>query len=294
MRATVISASGVVLKTLIDALGRAGTQDVFVMANAIGDSFIFEPFPDFVVGVLSPVAGDAQQGLTNLDVMLRIGRSAEQKIPTLLIVPPPFPHLSPMAGVAFAYCPTDNEAALTFHVSAIVATAAARREEAPQEAPVPPAKSGLTEIIEYLATSPGLSPAEFERIVIGILEGDLGSRAIASRRANVDGIGVDVVVSPTDAPDSIILIQAKMQYVSLHPLARSEIELQNYVMRSQASLGLLIFYDPGGHELSARSSPLTPRVVSVSLKNLAEELLNRNLLQILTKATAETAGGETP
>ena len=235
VRATVVTASGVDLRTLVDALRRVGTQDISVFANSIGDSSLFEPLPDFVVGVLSPVASDPQQGLTNLDVMLRIGRSTEQKIPTLLIVPPPLLALSPMADVAIAYCPTDNEAALTLHISAIVATASSRGNEAPEKAPIP-AKSGLTEVIQYLATGPDMSVVEFESIVRDILTSDPGSRAIVSQPANGDDMGVDLVLSPAGASSSVVLVQAKRLHVKPQWLTRSEIELHNRVTESHASL----------------------------------------------------------
>jgi Restriction endonuclease len=292
MRATVISASGVILKTLIDSLGRAGTQEVSVIANAIGDSYLFEPAPDFVVGVLSPLAMDPQQGLTNLDVMLRIGRSAERNIPTLLIVPPPLSMLSPVAGVAVAHCPTDNEAALALHVSTIVAIATNRREITREQAPRSSDKSDLYEMIAYLDTGPKLSPAEFENIVGSILANGVGSQGIVSQVRNNDDVGVDMVVSPADAPDNIVLIQAKYwHHMDPQRIARSESELQNYVTSRHANIGLLIFYDQEGQEFSARSSPRTPLVVSASLRRLARQLVDQNLLQILTKATAETAGG---
>ena len=294
MRATVVTASGLDLRTLIDVLRRVGIQDVSVFANAIGDSSLFEPLPDFVVGVLSPDASDPQQGLTNLDVMLRIGRSAEHKIPTLLIVPPPLLALSPTVDVRIAYCPTDNDEALTTHISAIAATAGSPGgNRTPEEAPTP-AKAGMTEVINFLATRPDLSVVEFENLIRDILTSDPGSRAIVSQPSNDDDLGIDVLVSPAGAPNSVVLVQAKREYVDPQRLARSEIQLHNRVLESHASVGLLIFYDREGPEIQAHLARFTPLVVSVSLKSLAEELLTQDLLQVLIKATAEAVGGVTP
>jgi hypothetical protein len=284
VRATVVTASGVDLRILIDALRRVDTQDISVFTNSIGDSSLFEPSPDFVVGVLSPVANDPQQGLTNLDVMLRIGRSAEKQIPTLLIVPPPLLALSPMADVAIAYCPTDNEAALTLHISAIVAIAASRGNEADNQTQIR-VKAGLSGVIEYLGTKPDLSVIEFENILKDILTSDQGTRAIASQLDT----GVDLIVSPAGAPDSVVLVQAKRVHVNPQLLVRSAIELHNRVIGSHAGLGLLVFYDRQGPELAPRS--FTPLVVSISLKSLAEQLFTQDLLQVLIKATAEAVGG---
>jgi Restriction endonuclease len=292
MRATLISASGVVLKTLMDVLEQHNTEELLVARNTIGDSFLFEPTPDFVVGVLSSTARDTNQGLTNLDVMFRIGRSVEREIPTLLIVPPPLQINSPIAGVAIARCPTDNAGALTIHVSTIIATATARYGKVPQDA-VRLASPGmrLNELIQFLNADPALSPIEFESIVREILANDPGSRSITSQSEYPRDGGIDAILSPADAPGQVILVQAKMQPSNLQRLARAEFELQEYVTSSHASLGLLVLYDREARDLPARSSPLTPLVVSVSLKSLAEQLLDQSLLQVLVKATAEPSDG---
>ena len=293
VRASVVTASGVNLKTLVDVLGRAGVQDVSVFANAIGDAFLFEPRPDFVIGVLSPVARDPQQGLTNLDVMLRIGRAVQQELPTLLIIPPPLLNVSPMAGVAVAYCPIDHETALTLHISAIIATAASQRDEVPKE-PLPPKKSGLTSVIRYLASGPDLSTYDFEQLIIAVLESDPGARALISQVRDADDRGVDFVMAPTEAPSSIVLIEAKTGPVTERSLSRWENQLHNWVANRNASLGLLIYYDPEGTEFPARSSSDSPLVVSISLKSLAEELRSQTLPQVLNKAAAKAVGGTTP
>ncbi len=292
VHATVISATGVVLKTLIDVLQRAGARKISVFANAIGDSFVFDPRPDFVVGVLSPTARDPQQGLTNLDVMLRIGRSVEQHIPTLLIVPPPLLAVSPMPGVAIAYCPTDHEEALTLHVSAIVATSTPQDGEVHEQAQTP-TKSGVADRIEQLTNRPNLSAVEFETLLIEILTSDPGSRAaVVSKVMAADKMGVDFVVSPTEAPSSVVLVQAKMGHQTPQSILRSEEELRTYVTNSKASLGLLVVYDPEAPEIPIHTAPIAPFVISVSLKNLAERLLTQNLLRVLVNATAEAVGGE--
>jgi hypothetical protein len=290
VRAAVVRAGGVVLESLINALGRVGTQDVFVLANAIGDSNLFDPIPDFVVGVLSPLAGEFQgQGLTNLDVMLRIGRSVERELPTLLIVPPPLPALAPTAGLAFAYCPISGDAALYFHLSALVATASSESERVPEQRPKP-ATSDPARIAEYLSSGPELSPTAFEVLLRDLFLSTGAERVLSKQTA--DDTGVDLVVTPDEAPNSVVFIQAKAGRVSDQSLSSLEGKLQSIVLRNRASLGLLVYYDREGTEFAPRSS--TPLVVSFSLKNLAQMLATQSLAQVLNNAAAGEPGGTPP
>jgi Restriction endonuclease len=290
VRAAVVRAGGVVLAPLINALGQVGAQDVFVLANAIGDSNLFDPVPDFVVGVLSPLAGESQgQGLTNLDVILRVGRSVERDLPTLLIVPPPLPALAPTAGLAFAYCPTDSDAALYFHLSALVATVSSESQRLPEQRSKP-ATSDPASVAEYLSGGPELSPNAFEELLRNLFQ-SVGAETIVSQRTPND-TGVDLVVTPAEAPNNLVFIQAKAGRVSERSLSSLEGQLQNIVLENRANLGLLVYYDREGTEFAPRSS--TPLVISFSLKSLAQLLATQSLVQVLNSAAAGEPGGTPP
>lgn len=291
VRATIIGAAGLVLGPLIDVLGRAGVSEVFVLASAIGDSHLFEPTPDIVVGVLNPLAGESPgQGLTNLDVMLRAGRSAERNLPTLLIIPPPIASLSPSASVAFAYCAVNNTAALDFHISAFVATASAEGREYASASPERRDET-LFEIAARLGDRPELSGPEFESLIRTVLENDREAPALLSQAMNAKDVGFDLVVAPAEAPDTIILVQAKIGSVNEEWLSRSEDSLQHMVVINRARMGLLVYYDREGREFGTRS--ITPLVVSLSLKSLTEQLATRSLAEVLNDAAARRLGGAT-
>ncbi len=292
MRATIITAGGLVLKPLIEALGRAGVHEAAVFANAIGDAYMFEPPPDFVVAVLSPLSRESQeQGMTNLDVMLRVGRSVERKLPTLLIVPPPLTPLAATVGVSFAHCPIDHDAALDFHLSALIATVTTADQPLPEQAPVSP-NAALRDIAEYLSHGPALSETELEQLVTNIFQRDKETHAFVSQPSLFGDAGVDAVIAPAGAPNNVIFLQAKQAKpgnVTEPWLSLAEDQLQHLVVINRASLGLLVYYDPDGIEFPTRSS--TPLVISIPLRRFVEQLASQSLAQLLNDATAKAAGG---
>jgi hypothetical protein len=120
IRGVIVTADGLDLTPLFNVLDEVVPSEFWVLGNEIGDRYLFEPQPDFIIAVLTPNSeGDASsvlQGFTNLDVILRTGRSAERRIPTLVLVPPSMPVLSPAAGATFVSTPLSDKQALKLHL----------------------------------------------------------------------------------------------------------------------------------------------------------------------------------
>ncbi len=95
---------------------------------------------------------------------------------------------------------------------------------------------------------------------------------------------------PTDAPDTVMLVQAKYGSLDERELLRSEDSLQHMVVMNRARQGLLVYYDQNGREFGIRSS--TPLVTSTPLRLLAKRLASQSLAQVINDASAGTAYGE--
>lgn len=278
MRAAIIRGGDVDLTVLVDVLRQVSTNEIFVLGNSFGDSRLFDPMPDLAVGILSPPSTDSRsQGFTNLDVMLRMGMLVQHSVPALLIVPPLTWVLSPARGLAVAYSALDNSEALRFHVTAI----AAQIDEGARltlDSVGPRVNTHASEMADYLAGDPSLSPTDFEILLRSLLESG-GARAMVSTPTDVTRGAVDLVALLPDTANGLVLIQAKTGTSSKRQLAQMESTLYDLVVAQRASLGLLIYYDRENNNLAKHSA--TPLTLSISLKELVAELTSQSLEDVL-------------
>jgi hypothetical protein len=234
----------------MDALGEMGISEMWVLANAIGDRYLFDPLPDMVIGILNPQAevGSevSSEGLSNLDVMLRVGRSAERGVPTILIIPPPLTAPSLASGVVFALCPPDNGAALRLHLWAFTSTINSSLGRASRRTDPEPHHIEATKFLQELSQSPDVGGQRFEEMVSLILR-QAGAASVKSESYIADN-QVDLAFVTSDDSSSVVLAEVKYGKLSEQRLRQAEQQLQGYVIERQADLGLVIYHDAEGRQ----------------------------------------------
>ena len=286
VRASIVTAGGGGLGILFDVLGELGVRDIWVLGNSIGDRYLFDPSPDMAIGVLNPRSVESSEepseGLSNLDVMLRIGRAAERGVPAIVIVPPPLATPSPADGVAFALCPVDHQSALSTHLWAFTAAIGSPKDGLSREPDRERPRVDSARILSELERSVGISGPRFEEIVSSILR-QAGAASVENEGYEPDR-KVDIVVAPSDDSSSVILVEAKSGRLDERRLREAEQQLQGYVIDRQAGLGLLIYYDSLGRQFPQRRS--TPLVVRLSIEELVGQLETRSLTQVISDASA--------
>ena len=285
MRASVATAGGAGLGVLFDTLGELGVSDIWVLGNPIGDRYLFDPSPNMVIGVLNPhtegISEEPSKGLSNLDVMLRIGRAAERGIPAIVIVPPPLTVPSPAEGVILAPCPVDHPSALSTHLWAF--TTSIKTFGPPKERPSrePDRESTYVDLAEMLSElqRPEDTPTlRFERIVSSILR-----QAGAASVENEPDRGIDIAFAPSDDSPEVLLVEAKYGRLDERRLRDAEQRLQGYVIDRNAGLGLVIYHDSLGRRFPQHRA--VPLIVRMSLEELVGQLATRSLTQIISDAT---------
>lgn len=284
MRASVVSARGEGLGALLDVLDELGVSDIRVLSNSIGDRYLFNPFPDMAIGVLNPESlegpGQPLGGLSNLDVMLRIGRAAERGVPTIVIVPPPLAMPSPADGVAFAQCPVGHQPALWTHLWAFTATLGSRKDSQPLEPDREGTPVDSAGILSEFERSKSISAPRFGEIVSSVLR-QAGAASVGQERYEADR-GVDIVFAPSADASSVILVEARTGQLDELRLREAEQRLQNYVIERQAGLGLVIYHDSRGRQFPSRRS--TPLIARLSIEELVGKLESRSLTQVISDA----------
>ena len=285
MRASVATAGGAGLGVLFDVLGELGVSDIWVLGNPIGDRYLFDPSPDMVIGVLNPRPEERNEepskGLTNLDVMLRIGRAAERGVPAIVIVPPPLAIPSPAESVVFAPCPVDHHSALSTHLWAFTATFGSKNRPSKELGHEPPHVDSAR-ILSELQRSASISGRRFEEIVTSILR-QAGAASVENERYEPDR-GIDIVFTPSDDSPGVILVQAKYGQLDERRLRDAEQKLQGYVIDRKAGLGLVLYHDSLGRQFPQRQT--VPLIVRLSVEELVKQLATRSLTQVLSDATA--------
>jgi hypothetical protein len=286
VRASVATAGGAGLGVLFDVLGELGVSDIWVLGNPIGDRYLFDPSPDMVIGVLNPRSEDineeSSKGLSNLDVMLRIGRAAERGVPAIVIVPPPLAIPSPTEGVVFAPCPVDHQSALSTHLWAFTTAFGSSKNRPPKELDHAPPHLDSARILSELERSASISGWRFEDLVSSILR-QVGAASVENERYEPDR-GVDIVVAPSDDSPGVILVETKYGQLDERRLRDAEQQLQGYVINRQVGLGLVVYHDSLGRQFPQRRG--VPLIVRLSFEELVRQLATRSLTQVLSDATA--------
>lgn len=292
MRASVVAAGGPDLRVLFKALEDIGTRDWWVLRSAIGDRFMFDPVPDFVVGVLSPTQFErtdpAPEGLTNLDVMLRVGRAVERGLPTLIIAPPPLIINSPVQGATVAHCPLDVEDVLQNHLWAFMTTVSSTSQvheslgEATRIDPTPFLRA-ISSINESLS---GYG-AQVESLVGQVLQ-QAGAALVENQQRGTLGDRVDFAFVPSADSSGVVLVEAKAGRLSEKRLADAENQLQHYVLSRRAQLGIVVYHDTSDRLYPAPHA--TPMIVRFSLRELVEKLAVDSLPKVIAAAIADAVG----
>lgn len=285
MRASVATAGGTGLGVLFDVLEGLGVSDIWVLGNPIGDRYLFDPSPDMVIGVLNPRPEErneeSSKGLSNLDVMLRIGRAAERGVPAIVIVPPPLAIPSPAEGVVFAPCPVD-QSALSTHLWAFTTAFGSSKNRPSKELDREPPHVDSARILDELQRSANISGRRFQEIVSSILR-QAGAASVENEGSEPDR-RVDIVFTPSDDSPGVILVETKYGQLDEDRLRDAEQQLQGYVIDRKAGLGLVVYHDSfGRHFPQDRTVPL---IVRLSVEDLVKQLATRNLTQVLSDATA--------
>lgn len=286
MRASVANAGGAGLGVLFDVLRELGVSDIWVLGNSIGDRYLFDPSPDMVIGVLNPRPEERNEepskGLSNLDVMLRIGRAAERGVPAIIIVPPPLAIPSPAEGVVFAPCPVDHQSALSTHLWAFTTAFGSPKNRPSKELVREPPRVDSARILSELQRSASISGWRFEEIVSSILR-QAGAASVENERYEPDR-GVDIVFAPSDDSPGVILVETKSGRLDERRLRDAEQQLQGYVIDRKANLGLVVYHDSRGRQFPQRRT--VPLIVRLSVEELVRQLATRSLTQVLSDATS--------
>lgn len=248
IRGAIVTAGGLDLTPLFEVLGEVVPGEFWVLGNEIGDRYLFEPQPDCIISVLAPNSeGDAasgMQGFTNLDVIMRAGRSAERQVPTLVLVPPSVPVPSPAAGATFVSCPLSDKQALKLHLWAFFAPILAASVRPARDTPKVPVHIDTTSTLSELRKLPdkqsGLE-SKLEELMSNLLQQAGAKVAAAPVRHPDEGRAdqVDFAIIPSDDAQSVVLIEVKAGRLTEDRLARAEQQLREYVIARKASLGMV-------------------------------------------------------
>jgi hypothetical protein len=286
VRASIATAGSVGLGVLFDVLGELGVSDIWVLGNPIGDRYLFDPSPDMMIGVLNPGPEERNEkpskGLSNFDVMLRIGRAAERGVPAIVIVPPPLAVPSPAEGVVFAPCPADHQSALSTHLWAFTTAYGSSKNRPLKEAHHKAPHLDSARILSELQRSESIPGWRFEEIVNSIIR-QAGAASVENETYEPDR-GVDIAFAPSDDSPEVILIEAKYGQLNEGRLRDAEQQLQGYVIDRKAGLGLVVYHDSLGRQFPQRRA--VALIVRLSVEELVRQLATRSLTQVLSDATA--------
>lgn len=283
VRASIVTAGGGGLGPLIDVLGETGVSDIWVLANPIGDHYLFEPAPDMVVGVLNPRPEDVNdkpaEGLGNLDVMLRLGRAVERAVPSILIVPPPLTVPSPADGLVLAVCPIDHTEALRTHLWAFSFKIRSAASHPPSKPEPEPRHVEADKVLDALKQPSALSERAFEDLVSSILR---QAGASLETESYESGARPDIAFI-TDDSRVVVLVELKTGRLDEGRLRAAEEQLQRFVMARHAGLGLVVYHDTKGRQFPGSNA--TPLITRISVEELASQLTSQPLTKVIADAT---------
>lgn len=289
MRVALLVAGEADAGLLRGVLRELNIDDVWVLHNDLGDRFILDPVPDFVVGVLTADDGSPQSrstAFTNAEVSLRLGFAAGRGVPTLAIVPPTTEIRSPDPLITVVACDMHARQALVDHLWAFTATF-----DLPSSSPPVPTERPLENADEYLAALEQLqwggrgSVGKFERLISRVLMS--AGAAVAETKGSL-GNRVDFAFVPSGGSTDIILVEVKAGDLSEKKLSGAEEQLQRFVIERQAKYGIVLYHDIHGRSFPSRHS--TPRIVRMSARELIQKLAGEPLHKVLDAAVVEAAG----
>lgn len=306
MKALVITAAGLNLGPLREALAGAGVDEILVLGSHVGDRVLDEDELAFVVGVLSPASGRPSAdrdddgaanvpGFADTDVMLRVGRLVERGLQGLVIVPPPSTPPAPADGLVAALCPADDPATLNLHMWAFVSGLPARmgRRSVPT-ADVPQITSSMVENpaavikrLKVLLREAGQPAASFqvERIVMEALQ-RAGADVAASHVRSAGDAGYDLAVIPFHGAKDVFLVEVIAGRLERRRLRDHAFRLQQAVIRRDGALGMLIYQDAEGRRFEP---DVVPAVITMSAEDLLNRLQSQSLKQLVDEEVAAAA-----
>lgn len=295
MQTRIVAAAGVGLQTLFAVFRDLGVDEHWVLTSTAGESFVDDSTLDFITAVFSPLqpspsesAGSRSALYANLDIALRAGQAAGQRLPVLLIVPPPLQPPTQLPGAVIAPCPLDDQVALRLHIWAFISTLQGGAQ--PVQAPPTPATAtvDVTYVLERLADiergSAGAGQ-QVEHLVASLLH-QAGAELVASDDADVNDNDIDLAFLPSREASEVVLVEVKAGLLKESGLIAAEQQLQQLVMRRQASLGLLLYHDFADQNLPTKH--VTPLVIRLSVRQLAAGLASNSLTQLLGRVVQET------
>lgn len=292
MIASVVAAGTVDLSTVLAVLEHVGFDEWVVANNPVADTQIFTPRPLVVVGVLEYGHDRTlpSEGFSNLDVMLRLGRSVEQGIPTLLIAPPQGAQFHPPKDIFVARCPTNNEEALSLYLWSFARALGVTRTNEPTTPRKRSPKFDIDDVRSMIQNLPQ-KPAELsnavEQLVSFLLENS-GAQILHQWQSDSRDGAFDMVLLPNPDATSVILVEVKTGNLSNGALDRSEQKLAASVSDTGASLGILIYHDVDWRIFTKKRS--TSHVVRIALVELVERLYSQALLTAISEVAAKEAG----
>lgn len=292
MRVSLLVAGEVNKGPLLRVLHELNIDDVWVLHNDLGDRFMLDPAPDFVVGVLSDRDSDAKavqnKTFTNGEVALRLGLAAGKGVPTLVIASPSTQMRSPDPLITVVRCPIKRDA-LVGHLWAFTTSLSLSPSSdatAPPERQLENADHYLSELdrLEWGSTYFG---DQFERLISRLLL-SAGAAVVETESAGPLGDRVDIAFMPSGRSGDIILVELKAGNISEKQLAAAEEQLQRYVIGRQAKYGIVLYHDVSGRMLSSHHS--TPLILRMPARELIQKLANDPLPKVLDDAVGEAAG----
>lgn len=298
MRALVLSAAGLNLQTFISTFGTVGIEDAWVISNNAGDALSQDPVPDAVIGVLDPSeaqrvpgspVGPGTSRFANIDVAIRVGSAAGQRLPVLLVVPPPLPRPVDFPGIVVAPCPLDDFDALRLHLWAFVSTMPSRAALEASRASDEPVAFDATPVLNQLYAinaDDNSASLQVERLIAAVLS-RVGAEFVESQERGAPDGRVDLAVLPSRTSTEILLIEVKAGRLSEERLSEAERQLQGYVIERHASLGLVLYHDfADNHWPSPRTIPL---VIRMSARELIAGLATNSLPQLINGVARDAA-----
>jgi hypothetical protein len=282
----ILSAGGINLNELTNALRQAQVDQGWVITNNAGETVIGDSSPDFITAVFSPSiapAGPSAGGVpfTNVDVAIRAGRAVGRGQPVLLVAPPPLRAPADMPGVVVAPCPLDEQDTLYLHIWAFVSTLPARAHLPSQPSVSPPADFDATSILEQLysiGTTHNAAGSQLERLVASLLS-QAGAELVENQESERSASRVDLAFLPSRTDADVVIVEIKAGHLSERPLAEAEQQLQRHVLERHASLGLLLYHDFDGKNLP--NEHVTPLIARMSVRELIAGLQTNSLPQLL-------------
>ncbi|WP_369221535.1 hypothetical protein AB5J52_06775 [Streptomyces sp. R39] len=291
MRASIVIAGQTEVQHLTRVLRGLDVDDVWVLHNDLGDRYILDPVPDFVVGVLSDddlSGGTSPKPFSNNDVALRVGLAAGRGVPALVIAPPPIQAASPDPLITVVACEVDAHQALTDHIWAFTTTLDLPSNPAPElpERRLKNPDHYLSEL-DRLDGRGGVTALQFERLVGQILM-EAGAAVVEAESQGQADQRVDIAFMPSGGSQDIVLVELKSGRLTEKRLRDAEEQLQSFVIERRAKYGMVVYHDVEGRPLSSRRT--TPLIFRMSARELIQRLAAEPLPKVLNDAVVEAVG----